>query len=100
MDNESEGQAQEVFGPNVWLVDEMYRKWQENPRSVGASWREFFEDYTPATGSVNKGAAVAGGASEGASAGARRAELVGDEDRDREAAAATDAPVTEPVAGV
>ena len=39
----------EQFGPNVWLVDEMYRRYQENPRAVGESWREFFEDYRPAS---------------------------------------------------
>ena len=37
----------DAFGPNVWLVDEMYRRYQENPTAVGESWREFFEDYTP-----------------------------------------------------
>ncbi|MQB01291.1 MAG: multifunctional oxoglutarate decarboxylase/oxoglutarate dehydrogenase thiamine pyrophosphate-binding subunit/dihydrolipoyllysine-residue succinyltransferase subunit [Actinobacteria bacterium] len=25
----------------------MYRRYQENPKAVGESWREFFEDYTP-----------------------------------------------------
>ena len=39
--------GREAFGPNIWLVDEMYRRYQENPRAVGESWREFFEDYTP-----------------------------------------------------
>ncbi len=38
---------QELFGPNIWLVDEMYRQYQENPKAVGESWREFFEDYVP-----------------------------------------------------
>jgi 2-oxoglutarate decarboxylase len=37
----------ETFGPNVWLVDEMYRRYLENPKAVGESWREFFEDYQP-----------------------------------------------------
>jgi multifunctional 2-oxoglutarate metabolism enzyme len=37
----------ETFGPNVWLVDEMYRRYLENPKAVGESWREFFEDYRP-----------------------------------------------------
>ncbi|MGH2735100.1 MAG: multifunctional oxoglutarate decarboxylase/oxoglutarate dehydrogenase thiamine pyrophosphate-binding subunit/dihydrolipoyllysine-residue succinyltransferase subunit [Actinomycetota bacterium] len=50
MDKEIE--QQEVFGPNIWLVDEMYRQYLENPRSVGDSWREFFEDYHPARGDV------------------------------------------------
>jgi 2-oxoglutarate decarboxylase len=40
-------QEQERFGPNVWLVDEMYRQYLENPLSVGESWRDFFEDYRP-----------------------------------------------------
>ena len=39
---------QESFGPNVWLVDEMYRRYQENPKAVAESWRDFFEDYRPA----------------------------------------------------
>ncbi len=37
----------EAFGPNIWLVDDMYRRYQENPKSVGESWQEFFEDYRP-----------------------------------------------------
>jgi 2-oxoglutarate decarboxylase len=41
---------QEEFGPNIWLVDDMYRRYLENPRAVGESWREFFEDYTPGRG--------------------------------------------------
>jgi multifunctional 2-oxoglutarate metabolism enzyme len=35
------------FGPNEWLVDEMYRRYQENPKAVGESWQEFFADYAP-----------------------------------------------------
>jgi 2-oxoglutarate dehydrogenase E1 component len=49
VDTGKPGQAQE-FGPNVWLVDEMYRRYQENPRSVGESWQEFFADYRPPRG--------------------------------------------------
>ncbi|MBA3429959.1 MAG: multifunctional oxoglutarate decarboxylase/oxoglutarate dehydrogenase thiamine pyrophosphate-binding subunit/dihydrolipoyllysine-residue succinyltransferase subunit [Actinobacteria bacterium] len=37
----------EEFGPNEWLVDEMYRRYQENPKAVGESWQEFFADYAP-----------------------------------------------------
>jgi len=40
-------EQQETFGPNIWLVDEMYRKYEESPQSVSESWREFFEDYQP-----------------------------------------------------
>lgn len=39
----------EAFGPNSWLVDEMYQQYQENPMSVGEQWQEFFEDYRPIT---------------------------------------------------
>ena len=35
------------FGPNTWLVEEMYRKYQEDPSSVSDSWQEFFADYRP-----------------------------------------------------
>ncbi len=37
----------DAFGPNIWLVDEMYRRYVENPDEVGEAWREFFEDYDP-----------------------------------------------------
>src|SRR5690349_15269267 len=33
------------FGPNAWLVDEMYDQYVQDPDSVSESWREFFEDY-------------------------------------------------------
>jgi 2-oxoglutarate dehydrogenase E1 component len=34
------------FGPNEWLVDEMYEKYVANPQSVDPAWAEFFSDYT------------------------------------------------------
>lgn len=39
--------SRDDFGPNVWLVDEMYRRYQENPRAVTPSWRDFFDGYRP-----------------------------------------------------
>ena len=33
------------FGPNAWLVDDMYDRFLKDPDSVAASWREFFVDY-------------------------------------------------------
>ena len=36
-----------ALGPNMWLIDEMYRRFRENPNSVGEAWREFFEDFKP-----------------------------------------------------
>jgi 2-oxoglutarate dehydrogenase E1 component len=35
------------FGPNVWLIDEMYRRYLDAPESVGEAWQDFFEDYQP-----------------------------------------------------
>ena len=37
----------EELGPNTWLVDEMYRQYQDDPSSVSEAWQEFFEDYRP-----------------------------------------------------
>ena len=35
------------FGQNEWLVEEMYRKFREDPASVDPSWHEFLVDYSP-----------------------------------------------------
>ena len=37
------------FGPNEWLVDEMYERYQQDPSSVDKAWWDFFADYTPPT---------------------------------------------------
>jgi 2-oxoglutarate dehydrogenase E1 component len=36
-----------AFGPNAWLVDDMYEQYRADPSSVSESWREFFVDYVP-----------------------------------------------------
>ncbi len=33
------------FGPNTWLVEDMYDRYRADPESVSPSWREFFADY-------------------------------------------------------
>jgi 2-oxoglutarate decarboxylase len=33
------------FGPNAWLVEELYDRYLADPNSVAESWREFFSDY-------------------------------------------------------
>ncbi len=33
------------FGPNAWLVDDLYDRYVRDPSSVAESWREFFADY-------------------------------------------------------
>jgi multifunctional 2-oxoglutarate metabolism enzyme len=42
--------SREDFGPNTWLVEELYRQYVTDPESVSDVWQEFFEDYQPRTG--------------------------------------------------
>jgi multifunctional 2-oxoglutarate metabolism enzyme len=35
------------FGPNEWLVYEMYQQYQRDPDSVDKAWWDFFSDYSP-----------------------------------------------------
>jgi multifunctional 2-oxoglutarate metabolism enzyme len=37
----------EGLGPNVGLVEELYRQYLEDPDSVGEGWRAYFADYVP-----------------------------------------------------
>ncbi|WP_300019268.1 multifunctional oxoglutarate decarboxylase/oxoglutarate dehydrogenase thiamine pyrophosphate-binding subunit/dihydrolipoyllysine-residue succinyltransferase subunit [Pseudonocardia sp.] len=37
------------FGPNEWLVEEMYQRFLDDPETVDPAWHEFFADYRPAT---------------------------------------------------
>jgi 2-oxoglutarate decarboxylase len=48
------------FGPNEWLVYEMYQQWLKDPDSVDKAWWDFFADYKPDTpvGSANGSAAT------------------------------------------
>ena len=57
----------EAFGPNEWLVEEMFERYRDDPGSVGPSWQEFFANYRQATAPPRS--AAAGGAP-GSSAGA------------------------------
>ncbi|ONI84339.1 alpha-ketoglutarate decarboxylase [Actinosynnema sp. ALI-1.44] len=35
------------FGPNEWLVEEMYEQFLADPTSVDPAWHDFFADYKP-----------------------------------------------------
>src|SRR3954453_20806396 len=35
------------FGPNEWLVYEMYQQYLKDPESVDKAWWDFFADYQP-----------------------------------------------------
>ena len=41
------GNTSSPFGQNEWLVEEMYRKFRDDPSSVDESWHEFLVDYNP-----------------------------------------------------
>ncbi|HEY7174585.1 MAG TPA: multifunctional oxoglutarate decarboxylase/oxoglutarate dehydrogenase thiamine pyrophosphate-binding subunit/dihydrolipoyllysine-residue succinyltransferase subunit [Micromonosporaceae bacterium] len=49
------------FGPNEWIVDDMYQRYLADPSSVDAAWHEFFADYKPASDAVpgNQGTSTA-----------------------------------------
>src|SRR5580692_3974142 len=38
------------FGPNEWLVDELYERYLTDPGSVDKAWWSFFADYRPVRG--------------------------------------------------
>ncbi|MGB3443937.1 MAG: multifunctional oxoglutarate decarboxylase/oxoglutarate dehydrogenase thiamine pyrophosphate-binding subunit/dihydrolipoyllysine-residue succinyltransferase subunit [Actinophytocola sp.] len=44
------------FGPNEWLVEEMYEQFLADPSSVDSAWHDFFADYKPTQRVANKAA--------------------------------------------
>ncbi|WP_162563612.1 2-oxoglutarate dehydrogenase E1 subunit family protein, partial [Mycolicibacterium mucogenicum] len=63
------------FGQNEWLVEEMYRKFREDPSSVDPSWHDFLRDYNPepitdTTDSVTAASPAPAAGAAGAAAGA------------------------------
>ncbi|HCA86307.1 MAG TPA: hypothetical protein DEQ61_12875, partial [Streptomyces sp.] len=47
---EQDGQGKNpaaAFGPNEWLVDEIYQQYLQDPNSVDRAWWDFFADYKP-----------------------------------------------------
>ncbi|MFP5336186.1 MAG: multifunctional oxoglutarate decarboxylase/oxoglutarate dehydrogenase thiamine pyrophosphate-binding subunit/dihydrolipoyllysine-residue succinyltransferase subunit [Actinomycetes bacterium] len=49
--------AASAFGPNEWLVDELYQRYLEDKESVDRAWWDFFEDYRPPEGPHGQGTA-------------------------------------------
>ncbi|MET7905307.1 hypothetical protein ABZS86_29120, partial [Streptomyces sp. NPDC005355] len=48
--DEQDGQGSHpaaAFGPNEWLVDEIYQQYLQDPNSVDRAWWDFFADYKP-----------------------------------------------------
>ncbi len=46
------------FGPNEWLVDELFQRYQADPASVDRAWWNFFADYRPAPADAAAGPAA------------------------------------------
>ena len=47
------------FGPNDWLVDELYAHYLEDKHSVDRAWWDFFKDYEPGEAALGRDAAAA-----------------------------------------
>jgi 2-oxoglutarate dehydrogenase E1 component len=43
------------FGPNEWLVDELYQQYLQDKNSVDKAWWDFFADYQPTDGGTGTG---------------------------------------------
>ncbi|MFN2320269.1 MAG: multifunctional oxoglutarate decarboxylase/oxoglutarate dehydrogenase thiamine pyrophosphate-binding subunit/dihydrolipoyllysine-residue succinyltransferase subunit [Dermatophilaceae bacterium] len=68
-----------AFGPNEWLVDELYVQYQQDKNLVDKAWWSFFEDYNPqdagsAVSNGNPGSGSAQSQAEAAPAPAPKAE--------------------------
>ncbi|MEU8487873.1 multifunctional oxoglutarate decarboxylase/oxoglutarate dehydrogenase thiamine pyrophosphate-binding subunit/dihydrolipoyllysine-residue succinyltransferase subunit [Streptomyces sp. NPDC048641] len=66
-DQEGQGKSPAAaFGPNEWLVDEIYQQYLQDPNSVDRAWWDFFADYKPGapaqptTGAPAQGSGPAG----------------------------------------
>src|SRR2546421_38041 len=46
------------FGPNEWLVEEMYEQFLADPSSVDPAWHDFFADYKPTQRAVSQSVAT------------------------------------------
>ncbi|MBM6405260.1 multifunctional oxoglutarate decarboxylase/oxoglutarate dehydrogenase thiamine pyrophosphate-binding subunit/dihydrolipoyllysine-residue succinyltransferase subunit [Phycicoccus sp. CSK15P-2] len=62
-----------AFGPNEWLVDELYEQYRHDKSSVDKAWWQFFEDYEPES-SVGNGSNGTNGATSAPSSGSAPAE--------------------------
>jgi 2-oxoglutarate decarboxylase len=48
------------FGPNEWLVEELYQKYLKDPNSVDKAWWNFFADYTSGTTTTSSNGSAGG----------------------------------------
>ncbi|MBM9439763.1 multifunctional oxoglutarate decarboxylase/oxoglutarate dehydrogenase thiamine pyrophosphate-binding subunit/dihydrolipoyllysine-residue succinyltransferase subunit [Streptomyces bryophytorum] len=63
-DHQAQGEGPAAgFGPNEWLVDEIYQQYLQDPNSVDRAWWDFFADYKPDGSAATAAPAGQGGAS-------------------------------------
>ncbi len=56
MSSSSTSSPASQFGPNEWLVEEMYQRFLDDPETVDPAWHEFFADYrAPTTPTTPRG---------------------------------------------
>ena len=58
MSSSSTSSHTDQFGPNEWLVEEMYQRFLDDPNSVDPAWHDFFADYRPGDASPTSGSAA------------------------------------------
>ncbi len=56
-----------TFGPNEWLVDELYEQYTKDKNSVDRAWWDFFKDYEPGEAALGAGASTRAPRADGAS---------------------------------
>ncbi len=56
------------FGPNEWIVEDMYQRYLSDPASVDPAWHDFFADYRPSGDGKTADAAAPAAASTAAPA--------------------------------
>src|SRR4051812_49650785 len=56
------------FGPNEWIVEDMYQRYLADPASVDPAWHDFFADYKPNGDGAEASSAAPAEAAEPASA--------------------------------
>jgi len=87
-----------AFGPNEWLVDEIYQQYLTDRNSVDPAWWDFFADYVPTEHADAALVAAATEARKAAKAAAEAAELASDAEIARHAAPQPLAPAPAPAA--
>ena len=58
-DQAKTGNPMGAFGPNEWLVDELYEQYLQDRNSVDQAWWEFFADYKTKSGAASRPASAA-----------------------------------------